>query len=148
MAFSTAYATKTPYGTITIWYGALDALPKGWHLCDGTGSTPDLRDRFVVGAGNSYAKGAIGGEATHTLSVDEMPSHQHGAAGAHTHKIKSDGNGSDYGLDLTIVGNQKFPITDPGYIETAPDHQHSATGGDAAHENRPPYYALAYIMKI
>ena len=149
MAFGTNYATRTPYGTIMIWYGSLDALPKGWHLCDGTGSTPDLRDRFVVGAGNSYPKGAMGGEATHTLIANEIPAHNHGASGAHTHGISAVNNtgSGDLIVNTTSVSNGTYD-TSHSLIQPVGDHTHATVGGDGAHENRPPYYALAYIMKI
>lgn len=76
-------------GMIMLWSGAEDDVPTGWALCDGSNSTPDLRDRFVIGAGSSYMPGDIGGEAEHTLTASEMPAHTHTATvasnGAHTH---------------------------------------------------------------
>ncbi|MBW2675885.1 MAG: hypothetical protein JRD89_21210, partial [Deltaproteobacteria bacterium] len=93
--------------------------------------TPDLRDRFIVGAGSSYALGDTGGEATHTLTIAEMPSH--------THQIGQD---------------QKYVCATPGetYVARAGSGttvywNTGATGGGQAHENRPPYYALYFIMK-
>jgi len=146
MAFGMNYSAPTPYGTIVIWSGNTDAVPHGWHLCDGTGGTPDLRDRFVVGAGLSYAKGATGGEATHQLTVDEMPAHTHGVAGEHTHDVMlNTGSGSYQTLGYNP---DKGVWWVSGKISSNGAHQHPAAGGNAAHENRPPYYALAYIMKI
>lgn len=66
-----------PAGGIIIWSGAADAVPEGWALCDGTNGTPDLRDRFVLGAGSKYGVGAKGGEEAVTLTVDQMPKHDH-----------------------------------------------------------------------
>ena len=66
-----------PTGLISIWYGAVDSIPDGWALCDGTNGTPDLRDRFVLGAGSKYGVGAKGGEEAVTLTVDQMPKHDH-----------------------------------------------------------------------
>lgn len=83
--------SSIPPGIITMWSGSSDAIPDGWHLCDGTNGTPDLRDRFVLGTGNSYAVGATGGNATVTLNVNNLPSHNHNfsgtaaSAGSHTH---------------------------------------------------------------
>ena len=70
--------TVIPAGLITMWSGSVASIPAGWVLCDGTSSTPDLRDRFVVGAGGTYIPGNTGGAATATLSVANLPSHQHG----------------------------------------------------------------------
>ena len=81
-------------GMIIDWYGAANAVPAGWHICDGTNGTPDLRDKFIVGAGSAYALNAAGGEATHTLTTAEMPSHDH----PHTHKHKHDRG------DMNITG--------------------------------------------
>lgn len=116
-------------GMILMWAGSTLSIPAGWALCDGTNSTPDLRNRFIVGAGSTYAVNDTGGEATHVLTTAEMP--------AHTHNIhKSSGAGLEAGLD----GGTNCTNYSGGYIES--------TGGDTAHENRPPYFALAYIMKV
>jgi len=55
-----------PIGTITLWSGALVDIPLGWALCDGTNGTPDLTDRFIVGAGSGWGPGETGGAETHT----------------------------------------------------------------------------------
>jgi microcystin-dependent protein len=66
-----------PVGMITLWSGAIGSIPAGWALCNGANGTPDLRDRFVVGAGSGYAVGATGGAASVTPTAS--------ADGAHTH---------------------------------------------------------------
>ena len=71
-----------PVGIITMWSGAISNIPTGWALCDGNNGTPNLTDRFIVGAGNDYTVGATGGEATHTLTENEMPKHRHSFAAA------------------------------------------------------------------
>lgn len=120
--------TAMPSGGIILWSGAVAAIPAGWYLCNGANGTPDLRDRFVVGAGSSYAVGDTGGEATHQLSAAEI-----NITGANTWygtKYCTSYSGSGPGIDVAI-GH-------PGGL---------IGGGGSAHENRPPYYALAYIMK-
>lgn len=70
-------------GMIVLWSGSSASIPSGWVLCDGTSGTPDLRDRFVVGAGNSYAVGATGG--ANSVATDSQGAHTHGAAtGGHS----------------------------------------------------------------
>src|SRR5690606_10082367 len=87
-----------PKGVIQMWSGAINQIPTGWVLCAGgtgqaadgtTVSVPDLRDRFIAGAGLSYQVGERGGEAQVTLTVNQIPPHSHSAttsaAGKHTH---------------------------------------------------------------
>lgn len=69
-----------PVGMITLWSGSIGSIPAGWALCDGTSGTPDLRDRFVVGAGNTYAVGASGGANSVTPTASNAGAHDHGAA--------------------------------------------------------------------
>lgn len=130
-----------PTGTIVMWSGAAATVPDGWALCDGNNNTPDLRDRFIVGAGSAtYPVGAKGGEATHILTINEMPSHKHDALA---------GTGED---DRNFTGGQtaagqNIPFG-RGDTPNAVTQSTQNTGGGAAHENRPPYYALFYIMKL
>src|SRR5450756_1924749 len=107
------YGTLIPKFGIILWAGAIVDIPLGWSLCDGNNGTPDLRDRFVTGAGN-LAVGAIGGEATHTLSIDEMPAHTHSATTAN-----NTGQGGSGSQAASMYGTTT-----------------GSTGGGAAHENR------------
>jgi len=148
----------------------------------GTSGTPDLRDRFIVGAGSTYAVAATGGANTVTLDATQIPSHTHtfsgstSAAGSHSHSGSTSTNGAhthgmvaaaypdtfnstQYVPSNTVVGNFGYrDWTDGNHshslsINAVGDHTHSVSGttagagGGAAHENRPPYFALAYIMK-
>lgn len=139
---------------------AITGLPDAhWHICDGTNGTPDLRDRFIVGSGNAYAIGNTGGEAKHQLTTDELPSHSHNGvianAGNHEHTI---GRGSLSSDRLAIpqyndTSHMLFGAgTNLGFTSQSGTHTHSLTigavGGNQPHENRPPYYALAFIKKI
>ena len=147
-----ALAAATPTGGIIMWSGAADAVPVGWALCNGTSGTPDLRNRFIVGAGGAYAVGATGGADAVQLTEAQMPSHQHGGSttvnGEHVHGTQSyivSGGGIAFGGSGGFLGSGSgtFP---------AGNHSHGITtdhrGGNQSHENRPPYYALAYIMKV
>lgn len=69
-----------PVGMITLWSGSVGTIPTGWHLCDGTNGTPNLMDRFVLGAGNTYAPGATGGAATDAITTSADGTHFHGGA--------------------------------------------------------------------
>ncbi len=111
--------TAMPSNGIIMWGGAIVDIPAGWYLCDGNNSTPDLRGRFVIGAGGAYAKGAIGGAETinlqhyhstadHVLSWNEMPYHNHGDNG-HGHGDSGHGHGvNDPGHQHTPAGTIYF----------------------------------------
>lgn len=125
-------SVSVPSGVIVMWSGAADSVPSGWALCDGTSGTPDLRGRFVIGAGGSYEVGDTGGVEKVTLTTAQMPSHTHGIMQA-TLTGSQTGEGFNYG---------RAYYDSPVYENT------TATGSGQAHENRPPYYALCYIMKL
>lgn len=103
-----------------LWSGAIGDIPAGWVLCDGNNSTPDLRNRFVIGAGDTYAVNDTGGNVDHTHSF---------TGNGHTHVI---GGGSDI-------------ATGPGFDAISESTQ--VTGTTNAGSSLPPFYALAYIMK-
>ena len=117
-----------PIGAIILWSGELTTIPENWAICDGNNGTPNLVNRFVVSAGGQYALGAIGGEAKHTLTILEMPSHKHSITGYNF--------GSGQGQ--LSSGNATGEFTT----------QTTSSGGSKPHNNLPPYYALYYIMKI
>ncbi|MBP2629671.1 MAG: hypothetical protein H6Q70_299 [Firmicutes bacterium] len=126
-----------PLGAVIMWSGSIDTIPSKWALCNGSNGTPDLRDKFVVGAGKSYSLGATGGEAKHTLSINEMPSHNH------NFMLRAQG---DTTSTATPVYNDilKTPSSELQNYQV----NTSYIGGNQSHENRPPYYALAYIIRI
>lgn len=224
-----------PSGVITLWSGSTGSIPSGWVICDGTNATPDLRNLFVVGAGDTYAVGATGGANTVALAEANLAAHTHtgttASDGAHTHNVSGNtsntgahthnvsGNTSNTGSHAhngstsntgahshTVQGkingpsftsgtvasgssNTNFGNAAPtsntgahshnfttanagahshtlsGTADSAGAHSHTlsgtadsagahthtfttaSTGSGTAHENRPPYYALAYIMK-
>jgi len=139
-----ASGATIPAGLISIWSGAIGAVPSGWYLCDGTNGTPDLRNRFIVGAGSTYSVGANGGSAdaitvthTHTAtSTDAGHTHTttaYGAAGT----ALSGGAGSNTALGALTSST--------GFASVTTTNANAGVSGTNA--NLPPYWALAYIMK-
>ena len=124
-----------PVGGIVVWSGAANQIPNGWALCNGKNGTPNLLDRFVVGAGNSYNVNDYGGEAAHTLTLAEIPQH--------THKFVF--SGAD--IDADWYKKDHFFCQHNQYPEYSHEIETDAAGGGLSHENRPPYYALCYIMR-
>ena len=128
-------------GMIMLWSGSIVSIPTGWLICDGTNSTPDLRDRFVVGAGTTYAVNATGGSANAVV-----PSHTHTATDSgHTH--------TQTGYTSAIAqsnGQNQYPVINPTSLTTGTGYANitvSTTGVSPTNANLPPYLALAYIMK-
>jgi hypothetical protein len=110
-------------------------IERGFALCNGDNGTPDLIGKFIVGYGgfaDYTTMEATGGEATHTLTEAEMPSH--------THTLSND----EASLYYTASGTGWGPSGSGSTATPTVDN----TGGDGAHENRPPYYVLAYVMKV
>ena len=152
-----------PVGTILPWYGNLSGIPDGYSLCDGTNGTPDLRNRFLVGAGDEYTLGTVGGKKEVKLEAPQVGSHYH-TFGYHN------GNNNGYFISTANVKvNADRPSgTYPGKWNGSGgggywswDGGSSWAGGQnlvtsltvtteaqKPHENRPPYYAVYYIMRI
>lgn len=131
-----------PSGCILLWSGSIATIPAGFYLCDGANSTPDLRDRFIVGAGSSYAVAATGGSAdavvvshTHTASVTD-PGH------THVLSVTPGGLGGQDPSTRALAGAGITASATTGISVTNASSGVSGTGA-----NLPPYYALAYIMK-
>jgi hypothetical protein len=154
-----------PKGVITMWSGSIATIPAGWALCNGSNGTPNLQDRFIVGAGQTYAQGTSGGNTnlstglsgnhnhsgnsgSTALTIDQMPNHVHqfpgdDALGSWSTQVSSilldyDQNNSYYGgiFNTSSTGG-------------GAGHAHSiSNSGDHNHSYLPPYYALVYIMKL
>jgi microcystin-dependent protein len=172
-----------PKGAIMMWTGK--NVPNGWALCNGEHGTPDLRSRFIVGAGQgtrqpgevpaislqNYLDGAVGGEETHQLTLSEMPTHNHSgntdSRGRHQHWIEGNSAGGLAKRRRRIPGQTTVDMYYGGGSNADPNkemwrgavntdyhggHTHpfktSMVGGNASHNNLPPYYALAFIMKL
>lgn len=142
-----------PSGGIIMWSGSVASIPSGWYLCNGANGTPDLRNRFVVGAGSTYAVDATGGSAnaivvshTHTFSATTS------TIGNHAHTLTGSSGTGGVGNQTTIVTDGPF-TTNTWNSGSAGSHSHTVSGTTASsgssgtNANLPPYYALAFIMK-
>ena len=129
-----------PVGGIILWSGTADDVPDGWALCNGQTknglATPNLCDKFVVGAGGEYKPKDTGGSKEVTLTSDQMP--------AHTHDYKF--TGAD--LNGSWKNHNYFYCQHDEYSGNGNTKTTESRGGGKAHENRPPYYALCYIMRV
>ena len=144
-----ASGTTFPAGGIIIWSGATGAVPSGWYICDGTNGTPDLRNRFIVGAGSTYSVGATGGSAdavvvthTHTATstvTDPTHLHTYGSAQGITGGASAAAQGTNSGAYSTTAASTGITVA------TSTIAPSGAVSGTNA--NLPPYYALAFIMK-
>ncbi len=144
-----AAANIVPSGTIVLWSGSVASIPTGWVLCNGSNSTPDLRNRFVVGAGSTYAVGDTGGSAdsivvshTHTATVTD-PGHTHTLSPSNRQVYNSGASGT---AGLTN-GGETFTQLTMSSATTGITVENSSTGSSGTNANLPPYYALCYIMK-
>lgn len=108
-------------GFICLWSGAIVDIPTGWALCDGTQGTPDLRDEFIIGAGNTYNVEDSGGTA----------------AGSHTFTSEPHSHLMSPGGDVAGGAGRIYPTT-----------QSTASGTTEPKDDRPPWYSLAYIMEL
>lgn len=142
-------ATPIPSGGIFLWSGSIGSIPAGYVLCNGANGTPDLRDRFIVGAGSTYAVNAIGGSADSIVV-----SHTHTATSSvsdpgHTHTTSaifygSGGPAASQGGGNNLVPNATINSAFTGIGVTTTVNSSGVSGTNA---NLPPYYALCYIMK-
>jgi len=135
-----------PVGGIILWSGSIANIPSSWHICDGTNGTPNLQDNFVIGAGNSYAVNTTGGAANHSHTTP--PLIVPGLTFSGSTNAAGSANETQYAAINGCCGNEC----------STPGHSHSysgttGTGSIAANStgvasSLPPYYALAYIMRI
>jgi len=169
---SVAYALKAadsvPKGVIVMWSGAVDQIPAGWALCDGANGTPNLKDRFVIGAGGTYAVNTTGGSTSHQhgIAANDL-NHYHGVYG-HTHNYSGrtgDNNnvkGRDNKENTADTPDSPHSHAYSGTTDGGTSHttnyasEQGFTGLNHSHGGAtvaggitlPPYYALAFIMKI
>jgi len=140
-------APTLPTGVILIWSGSTGSIPSGYVICDGSNGTPDLRNSFVLGAGNSYTVGQTGGSAdaivvshTHTAtSTVTDPGHFHNLTGS----LQVLGTAGSVNTFVQIASTNTSTATTGITVATS----NTTTGTSGTNANLPPYYALAYIMK-
>ena len=194
-----AHKTSAPIGSIIMWAGSDANVPDGWALCNGsaisratyadlytlTGNTfgagdgsttfnlPDMRDRFVVGAGSTYSRNGKGGAVSNTISTAQLPNHRHSVSinsqnnhRAHTHgPASTDSGASNFlrGFATDTSGNRIQETVTTPWLRIKSDsttgvnsvtHYHLVSGNTgylgsgSAVENRPPYIGLFYIIRV
>ena len=141
-AFS-GYGT-IPVGGIVMWSGSASNIPDGWKLCNGSNNTPDLRNRFIVGAGDEYGVGYTGGQKQVTLTTNEMPRHYHEYVG--DDQLRNIESGCSTLMRYTSTRYDADSKTGGSWGSGV--YATSSVGNGQAHENRPPYYALCFIMRV
>lgn len=152
VSMTTEYNTPpVPAGVIVMWSGSIASIPSGWYLCDGTNGTPNLTDRFIVGAGSTYSVNVTGGSKDAVVV-----SHSHTVSGttttdgSHTHKFNTYNH---YNGQVGAAGGHSTNYGLRGTTTSAGSHNHTVSGttntvGESGTDkNLPPYLALAYIMK-
>ena len=152
-----------PIGGIIMWSGTDGNVPANWSLCNGSGGTPNLVDRFIVGRGSAYGSGATGGSKDAVVVDHNHPySTTTGSEGDHNHAFKASNRAGD--SDAWSNTNKGFigdldsaaftQAADTNKIYDNGSHQHSVSGttdsigSSGSDKNLPPYYALAYIMRM
>ena len=143
-----------PSGVILMWSGAIANIPDGFALCDGTNGTPDLSGKFVVGynsADSDYNTiGNTGGEPENTLTEAQLPSHTHFIAA----NVKAATGTSSTLTNTTYFaaargdGGTTENYSSAGVASSATVGLTSSVGEGSEFENRPPFFVVAYIMKL
>jgi microcystin-dependent protein len=146
-----------PAGLISMWSGSIGSIPSGWYLCDGSNGTPNLTDRFIVGAGSTYAVNGAGGATSVTLTTNNLPAHTHTATSTVTDPGHSHGStvGSGFisnGGSESLAGGNNLAFGRPTTTATATTGitvatTNSSVGSGTSFSILNPYYALAFIQK-
>lgn len=140
-----------PLNSIQMWSGLLADIPLGWQLCDGTNGTPNLIAKFLIGSASAIDPGVEGGEDDVVLSISEMPNHTHSTfatgGGAHGHTPSTNQ------LRRTPIDNQRMGSSPSGsftsgLMDTVNGGWTIGVTGGSGHENKPPFFELAYIMRL
>lgn len=165
-------AHVVPVGIIAAWSGSEGSIPTGWALCNGSNGTPDLRGKFIIGAGGDYDVADTGGAESvtstaksitisvddHILTTSEIPAHQHlmfidatgsGSMSATNYVYKSSDSGGDTEYSLDGAASPAATVGLTANAGGGAGHNHDLTQSDHDHDVDilPPYYALCWIMK-
>jgi hypothetical protein len=147
------WGTSIPSGIITMWSGTIATIPSGWFLCNGSNSTPDLRNRFIIGAfqdTSSVAYTTITGADTQTGGSKDA------IVVSHTHTLTDPGHnhtvtvGNQSAVNGSVSGGGSIATTSPATLTTASNTTGitvATAGSSGTNANLVPYYALAFIMK-
>jgi microcystin-dependent protein len=147
-----------PAGLISMWSGSIGSIPSGWYLCDGSNGTPNLTDRFIIGAGSTYAVNGTGGATSVTLVTANMPAHTHTATvtdPGHTHTLAFSAGSTMTGLGSTGPSGWQGANTGVNYITVSGTNSsttgvtvsNASIGSGTSFSIIPSYYALAFIQK-
>lgn len=162
---------SVPRGVIVMWSGDINKIPDGWALCNGEDGRPDLQGRFIVGyskdtsdTGGDYKEiAATGGNDSIELTIVNMPKHKHNVSvtksGEHSHSIPNGrpktflaGQKGPYAQNIDTTNNANDIKTKMNDDDDKGAHTHTIgeeyRGDGQAFDNRPPYYVLAYIIKL
>ena len=157
-------ANAVPSGLISMWSGTIASIPTGWVLCNGSNGTPDLRNKFIIGAHSDTAgvayttitgsntttggtKDAIVVSHTHTFTGTALGNHNHTLT---TNRTQKSGNNTSFMLSDPNVGENldgSATFNTSSVSAGTPSGTNSTEGSSGTNQNLPPYYALAYIMK-
>ena len=128
-----------PPGGIILWSGAIVDIPSGWYLCDGNNGTPNLRDRFVIGAGSTYGVGVTGGASSVTLTSANIPAHTHSFSGT-----TDSGGGHSHSASTGSSGNHRHSVasgnTSDGVVRGFADNYSPNGVGAVPYGNITGYY--------
>ena len=142
-----------PAGLISMWSGSIGSIPSGWYLCDGSNGTPNLTDRFVIGAGSTYAVNGTGGASSVTLVTANMPAHTHTATSTvtdpgHLHSYQYSGNAQSNGGAIGVASaTLQTANTASASTGISVATTNASVGSGTSFSIIPSYYALAFIQK-
>jgi len=152
-----------PTGVVWMWSGDADSVPSGWHLCDGTDGTPNLVDKFILGADdNTVSVGDTGGANERDLSHTHNIEHHHdipigtwsswtsGGDSYYGYPLDTSQTGASHYADAAIYAQEESnsPGTQTMFQTYESSATNSGTSGSSTQDMRPEYYALAFIIKL